>query len=582
MKRFPVGRLFGIGVGVGLASLAIYQHTATSGADSAPDSFQVDVSEFRSLAELENSKISVFKKTKTASLVGFDSNENDGNQIVLPVTEPLDSDDILLAPELVDEGTMFNEMPSADEMTTDVAGELAGTARQPTSLVENEPVPAALPTNRPLRSFSASINSAWKANPFTGESTAAEEVVPNVGNAILPGGTEFKSVMEVKNEYVQESAEDPSSDLVVELQTIKDSQAINNGSGTPELRMEEEFENQAEEKLPVPSRAAEELPLQQVMQFASSSSKTSASFAPFDMGLSQSVAQRAAQHIEYGKALARRGASSAARQEFLGALTTLAQANDAKVGGNQFSMALRKGIMAIKEAEDFVARDVENQIALDVAIAIETHRCGAMTMDEAQNMASIQAMQRYFAFAQHQMNVAAGQNVVAAEALFCLGKLHTSVVQADPTSSRLDVAKAIVFHQSALACDRNNFRSANELGVLMARSGRLAEARDMLKKSLVISPGPEAWSNLAKVHERLGEPKMAALAKSELNRALNSQPGSGIQWVNAQAFNANAPVDFHETIAARPNIVTETPVVDDVQEKSKSIGQRWKDMIKKR
>ena len=72
---------------------------------------------------------------------------------------------------------------------------------------------------------------------------------------------------------------------------------------------------------------------------------------------------------------------------------------------------------------------------------------------------------------------------------------------------------------------------------------------------------------------------MAALARSEFQRVLNSQPGAGIQWVSNQSFNANAPVDFHETIAARPNVVVESPAVE-AQETPKSIGQRWKDMIK--
>ena len=38
-------------------------------------------------------------------------------------------------------------------------------------------------------------------------------------------------------------------------------------------------------------------------------------------------------------------------------------------------------------------------------------------------MTAIEALQRYFAYASHQLSRSGGQNVVAAEALYCLGKL---------------------------------------------------------------------------------------------------------------------------------------------------------------
>jgi tetratricopeptide (TPR) repeat protein len=95
-------------------------------------------------------------------------------------------------------------------------------------------------------------------------------------------------------------------------------------------------------------------------------------------------------------------------------------------------------------------------------------------------------MQRYFGFASSQLQVATGQNAVAAEALYCLGKLHTVQAKFGANDSKLDIAKAIVFHQAAIASDSSNFRSANELGVLMANSGRLKESQEMLKRSLQI------------------------------------------------------------------------------------------------
>ena len=91
-------------------------------------------------------------------------------------------------------------------------------------------------------------------------------------------------------------------------------------------------------------------------------------------GLTESVAQRAAHHIEYGKTLARRGATQAAQQEFFASLRLLAQSRDEQVGSSEYSMSLRKAILAIKEAEDFMIHDTESQMGLDTSLVVETHR----------------------------------------------------------------------------------------------------------------------------------------------------------------------------------------------------------------
>ena len=88
---------------------------------------------------------------------------------------------------------------------------------------------------------------------------------------------------------------------------------------------------------------------------------------PISTALPESAAQQAAHHIEYGKSLSRRGASFAAKQELYSALRVIAQANDASIGGNNFSTALGRGILLMKEAEDFVVKNPQSAVALDVA-----------------------------------------------------------------------------------------------------------------------------------------------------------------------------------------------------------------------
>lgn len=451
MKRFKVGRILGIGMGVGLASVAVYQSATTNGTDNIPESFDANFSEFRSLADLESGPRPFLQSIndKATVLVQFDSNDDDDNQIVLPVTDEMTSTELQLAPMLTEQAS--DQAVAAEPVMQDLATDQADdpdSAIMDLSQVASTPMPATPAEDGKTKRLFEVHGSTWKANPFL-DQTALDQ-----------------------SKQVQEITEAKVADENL----------------TPNKPLDQVFQFAAADVQP--SQPATVLP--DSMNNSGAISADPYSIAPMKMAVTESVAQRAAQHIEYGKSLSRRGAAYAARQEFYAALTTLAQANDAQVGTNEFSHALRQGILAMKEAEDFVVRDAESQIGLNVGMVIETHQTGVLTKVEAERMTPIQAMQRYFAAAQQQLNYAGGSNVVAGEALFCLGKLHTSVSEADPTSSRLDLAKAMVYHQAALESDSNNYRSANELGVLMARSGRLEAAKELLKTSLRINPAPHS------------------------------------------------------------------------------------------
>ena len=77
----------------------------------------------------------------------------------------------------------------------------------------------------------------------------------------------------------------------------------------------------------------------------------------------------------------------------------------------------------------------------------------------------------------------------------------------------------MVYYQAALLADDRNFRAGNELGVLLAKCGKLERAKQMFLRSLAISPQPATWHNLAKIHERLGETKLAAAARAHVGGA---------------------------------------------------------------
>ena len=302
---------------------------------------------------------------------------------------------------------------------------------------------------------------------------------------------------------------------------------------------------------------------EQAMQSVVSAEQHYTDALPIVVGLPDSVAHKAVHNIEYGKSLSRRGAAFAARQEFYSSLRILAQSHDTRAGGTAYTRALRDSIIALKEAEDFIVSDTETQIGLNVDAVVEGHSTKVIPASEAVHMTAIGAMQRYFAFASNQLRVASGQNAVAAEALYCLGKLHTVQAKFGANSSKLDMAKAIVFHQAAMASDASNFRSANELGVLLANSGRLQESQEMLKRSLQIQQLPQAWKNLAVVHQRAGENQLAQLAQQEFLISSNQQSAGMVQdtirWVEPTAFNQGTPLELRKSPAQPPQAQQPVP-----------------------
>lgn len=250
--------------------------------------------------------------------------------------------------------------------------------------------------------------------------------------------------------------------------------------------------------------------------------------------------QRARQHIDNGRALARRGAVFAAREQFLVGLRLVAQSLDATRGDSLCSQALADGLVAIEEGGQFLRAGGSNGATTDLKALAASHRTGqTLELDRLAHATPIVAAQAYYDYAVEKLAVASGGQDTACEALYSIGKLHLVSARHDATGSPLDETKAMVMFQAALAVNAHDAQSANELAVLMARYGRWEEAKSLLLDSLRSQPSPAAWRNLAAVHRALGETQLAELADAEF-AAMQSQPHpstAGVQLVSADQFN---------------------------------------------
>jgi tetratricopeptide (TPR) repeat protein len=88
------------------------------------------------------------------------------------------------------------------------------------------------------------------------------------------------------------------------------------------------------------------------------------------------------------------------------------------------------------------------------------------------------------------------------------------------------------------ACPKNNL-AANELGVLMCRTGHPAEAIDNFTRAIDVAPSATAYHNLAVAQQKLGLPAQAAANEQESQRlaAWERSTGAvsrraGVEWVS--------------------------------------------------
>jgi polysaccharide export outer membrane protein len=248
--------------------------------------------------------------------------------------------------------------------------------------------------------------------------------------------------------------------------------------------------------------------------------------------------------------LAQRGALYSARCELLAALADLAGALDAARPQPMHGPALSAALAALEELHDFSRTPAGRPQALRDMIL--THQTPVLKEADASQLTAPAARAEYVAFAGRQLTQAAASEAAAADSLFLLGQIHGMLGQEKAADRVWHECQAVAMHQAALAIHPRHHQAANELGVLLARGGQLLRAREALLASVSIEPTAEAWSNLAIVHERLGEEDLAERARYESELLADSRQAKpaqhGVQWVDARTFDTAGTSDHAAAI----------------------------------
>ncbi|MFN0016826.1 MAG: hypothetical protein ACKVP0_01130 [Pirellulaceae bacterium] len=274
------------------------------------------------------------------------------------------------------------------------------------------------------------------------------------------------------------------------------------------------------------------------------------------------VLQQAAQLNRQAETLARRGAYYLARNTTIQSLRMIAEALDLQSGTGEHTAALASALTALREAGDFQSRSSEDS-TISVPLVVAGHRTPVLRQQSAEGLSAIAAQQHYFNYAKEQLVVAAGGQAVASHSLCNLGKLQSRM--SDGTApQQMNLARAMVYQQAALAVDGRNYLAANELGVLLTNFGQLPDARRVLQHSVRTMSNPDGWQNLAVVHDRLGETDLAAAALKQRDVLTGGAggPRPKIEWVSPEVFAGNQPVAPAKTATAATPAKSEVRTAD--------------------
>lgn len=216
-------------------------------------------------------------------------------------------------------------------------------------------------------------------------------------------------------------------------------------------------------------------------------------------GLDLQLPPHVERRLGYAFDLAQRGAPYTAEAEFRAVLGLCALELDAREGGTARREALRDGLMAMQEADQFGGDQVDWRDAADVRPVASAHVTPVLR-NAQRPVDSIQAVQAYYQYAEQKLTAAAHGLPGASMAYYGLGRTIVLPGTRIPHAN----GKAALYQRIALAIAPQNLLAANELGVMLAQHGQLADAERIFQQCVATEATPQTWRNLAVVYARQG------------------------------------------------------------------------------
>jgi tetratricopeptide (TPR) repeat protein len=273
---------------------------------------------------------------------------------------------------------------------------------------------------------------------------------------------------------------------------------------------------------------------------------------------SNGLAKQLLPATQRGYHLAQRGAFFAARTEFIQVLRRVAQAKDTSAGTDEHSRQLAAGLRAMDEADDFVPQGAQLEAELDVRKVASAHRT-PVVRDHKEAVTPQDAVALYHSYAQDQLAKATVDEQSGSMALYGLGKVYARLAETRDDDVQF-VRSAMTMYCASLDACPNNGLAANELGVLLCRTGHPAEAVTNFVRAIDSAPSATAYHNLAVAQQKLGLGAQSFANEQESQRlaAIDRSAGAiskraGVQWVSPDELSRfSQPAPLSPASAAEP------------------------------
>lgn len=247
--------------------------------------------------------------------------------------------------------------------------------------------------------------------------------------------------------------------------------------------------------------------------------------------------------------LAAKGATFSANAKLIKVLDFTADTLDAADKTSTHRRALTEGLLALREAEDFSQFDSRLGKSSRISVEILGHQTPVLIDRHDKELTESEALSLYYSYASRQLAAAAAGSPQGSLALYQLGRLQPYLSDGAKQREELVSARTLAWQRAALDADPQNFRAANEMGVVLARSGQWEQAKQVLIQSAEIGERPETLANLSVVLDKLGDRSgarsMVVLAaeqrkKSRQHAGQRGEPQSLVRLVDRRQFSLRA------------------------------------------
>ncbi len=261
----------------------------------------------------------------------------------------------------------------------------------------------------------------------------------------------------------------------------------------------------------------------------------------------QAVGEELKQHVQRCEELLARRAYLSAMHEADAAVVRLVRVLDLKQNRFASEPTWAQAQQALREAQEFTS---VNRVGTDpelFARLIQSHETPTLKDTNVSELTPLAAAQHYRAHAEQCLVAASQGHPWFCELYYCLGRSLQAQAETNPAKADALLLQSLAYFRAAQSIDPSNATNANQLGYVLLKLDRPAEALNQLQQVVQLPNCPlESWQNLAQASLRLGDTQTERWAVDNYMAAKSrgvapSGPVNTLVQVSEEQFRAMSP-----------------------------------------